>query len=151
MKLFQIFLFSIIAMTNVFAQDLNQRSGSDIEKEVTAVLNEYLASFNSQDIHAWERTMHFPHYRLASGSMSVQSGPGELPVEAVRRLVGEDWDHSTWETMDFVHLSELKVHVDTKFARHREDGSIMGMYDSLYILTKENGRWGVKMRSSFAR
>ena len=26
-----------------------------------------------------------------------------------------------------------------------------GTYDSLYILTKENGRWGVKLRSSFAR
>jgi len=43
------------------------------------------------------------------------------------------------------------VHVDTKFSRYREDGSLIGSFDSLYIVTKEDGRWGVKLRSSFAQ
>jgi len=42
------------------------------------------------------------------------------------------------------------VHVDTKFTRCRADGSVISSYESLYILTKEEGRWGVKLRSSFA-
>jgi hypothetical protein len=50
-----------------------------------------------------------------------------------------------------VHASDDKIHVDTRFTRFRADGSRLGSYDSLYIVTKQNGRWGVKMRSSFAR
>ncbi len=31
----------------------------------------------------------------------------------------------------------------------REDSDVIGSFESLYILAKENGRWGIKMRSSF--
>jgi hypothetical protein len=40
--------------------------------------------------------------------------------------------------------------VDTLFLRYRADGSLIGSFESLYVLTKEQGRWGVKLRSSFA-
>ena len=85
--------------------------------------------------------------------MRIQNGPGELPADVLRRLLGlgEEWHHSAWEKRRILHWSESKVHVDTKFSRYREDGSVIASYDSLYILTKEDGRWGVKMFSSFAR
>ena len=40
-------------------------------------------------------------------------------------------------------------HVDTQFTRYREDGSVIAAHDSLYVLTCENNKWGVKMRSSY--
>ena len=46
-------------------------------------------------------------------------------------------------------MSDSKVHVDTEFTRYRKDGSALGRFESLYIVTKEEGRWGIKMRSSF--
>ena len=49
-----------------------------------------------------------------------------------------------------VHVGPTKVHIDTQFTRYREDGSVIATYESLYIVTLEDGRWGVKMRSSFA-
>ena len=42
------------------------------------------------------------------------------------------------------------VHIDTRFTRYRADGSVLVSYDSLYIVTKQSGRWGVLARSSFA-
>ena len=33
---------------------------------------------------------------------------------------------------------------------YRKDGSIIGSFESLYVVTKEQGRWGVKLRSSMA-
>ena len=30
------------------------------------------------------------------------------------------------------------------------DGSVIGGFDSIYVITCENGHWGVKARSSFA-
>jgi hypothetical protein len=46
--------------------------------------------------------------------------------------------------------SPAKVHVATRFARLREDGSEIISYDSLYVLTLQDGQWGIKGRSSFA-
>jgi hypothetical protein len=143
-------LLSVLAVTNACAQRSAPPGAAEIEKAVMTVLDEYMTSFNALDMKAWERTMHFPHYRLASGEMRIQKGPGELPVDVLRAALGEKWHHSAWQKKSLVHWSKAKVHVDTKFARYREDGSVIASYDSLYILTKEDGRWGVKMRSSLA-
>ena len=40
-----------------------------------------------------------------------------------------------------------KVHIDARITRHRRDGSISGTYDVIYVVTRENGRWGMKALS----
>jgi hypothetical protein len=42
------------------------------------------------------------------------------------------------------------VHVATRFSRHRADGSVYESFQSLYVIEKVDGRWGVRARSSFA-
>ena len=123
-----------------------------IEKEVMVVLDEFMASFSAGDAERHPETYHFPHYRLARGTMSVW----ETKEDAIRAhvtifevLPDTGWHHSAWVHRRFVTIGENKVHVDTRFGRYREDGSEIGTYDSLYVLTKKDGRWAVKMRSSF--
>ena len=120
-------------------------------REVQEVLDAFMEAFNRLDVAAWERTFHFPHYRLASGDMSVLDQPGQQDgSELRRRLEASGWHHSAWERREIVHLSADKAHVDTRFVRYRADGSVLAAFDSLYVLTKKEGRWGVKLRSSFA-
>jgi len=123
----------------------------DIESEVMRLLDDYMSAWNRKDLAAWERTFHFPHYRLASGKMNVLERPGLQDATRIWASVGSDWHHSRWDRRRIVHSSADKVHVDTKFTRCRADGSVIGSFESLYIVTKEDGRWGVKMRSSFAQ
>ena len=122
----------------------------DVESEVMRLLDDYMSSWNRKDLAAWERTFHFPHYRLASGNMTVLERPGLQDATRVWGSAGSDWHHSRWDRRRIIHSSPDKVHVDTQFTRCRVDGSVIGSFESLYILTKEDGRWGVKMRSSFA-
>jgi hypothetical protein len=122
----------------------------DVEREVMRVLDDYMTAWNQKDLAAWESTFHFPHYRLAGGRMAVLERAGLQDATQVWRAAGSDWHHSRWDRRRIIHSSPDKVHVDTKFTRCRADGSVIGSFDSLYILTKEEGRWGVKMRSSFA-
>jgi len=122
----------------------------DVESEVMRLLDDYMNAWNRKDLVAWERTFHFPHYRLASGKMTVLDRPGLQDATRVWGSAGSDWHHSRWDRRRIIHLSPDKVHVDTKFTRCRADGSVISSVESLYILTKEDGRWGVKMRSSFA-
>lgn len=121
-----------------------------LERAAMEVLDEYMAGWNAKDTARWERTFHFPHYRLASGKMSVLEKAGMQPQELWQRMAESGWHHSRWDRRVIVHATAEKIHVDTRFSRYRADGSLIGAYDSLYILTFEGGRWGVKMRSSFA-
>lgn len=140
----------------VSAQTSVIESGSHgIDPRVSAavfqVLDEYMATFNAKDLKGWEDTYQFPHYRLAGGKMSVLEKAG---LRDSAKVFGElrkaGWDHSQWDHRNIVQASADKVHVDTRFSRFRADSSLIGHYESLYILTKENGRWGVKFRSSYA-
>ena len=121
-----------------------------VEKAVMQTLKDYMDAFNRLDVPAFERTLHFPHYRLASGQMTVLDRPGLQSAEQFRRALGSDWDHSQWGRLRIIHWSPDKVHVDTLFTRYRKDGSVINAFESLYVVTKEEGRWGVKLRSSMA-
>jgi hypothetical protein len=61
-----------------------------------------------------------------------------------------EWDHSAWERRNVIHAGPDKVHFDTRFTRYRKDGSVIGGFDSIYVVTCEDGHWGVKARSSYA-
>ena len=42
---------------------------------------------------------------------------------------------------------EGKVHVAVDFTRYREDGSAIGHYFSLYVVTRQDGHWGIQVGS----
>ena len=143
----------IVLMTSIVIASPPKPNDSDprIEAEVMKVLDDYMSAWNRKDLTAWERTFQFPHYRLASGRMTVLDRPGMQDAARVWASAGSDWHHSKWDRRHVINASADKVHVDTKFTRYRADGSKIGTFESLYILTKENGRWGVKLRSSYAQ
>jgi hypothetical protein len=144
-----IFLICVMPLVSVQAQPATE---SEIESAVMKVLDEWMVAFNKMDMKAWEKTFHFPHDRLAGGDMKILKKAGEQNGTLIKlyfKTMG--WHHSAWNHRRIIHLSETKVHVDTKFTRYREDGSIIGTFESLYVLTYEKGRWGIKLRSSFAR
>ena len=130
------------------------------DRAIMAVLDVYMDGLNALDLERHVSTYHFPHYRHASGKIAVWATPEEaLPVlvmpeaerlEAVRAVLEPDWVRSEWTRRDIVQADAEKVHVATTFVRLRADGSVIKTFDSLYVLTFEDGRWGIRGRSSFA-
>jgi hypothetical protein len=112
-------------------------------------LDDFLAAFNARDLEAYERTFNFPSVRLASNRMVVIERGFHKPVMFERGALSE-WHHSAWERREVIHAGADKVHLDTRFVRYRADGSVLGAFDSVYVVTCEDGHWGVKARSSFA-
>ena len=130
------------------------------DAEVMRVLDQFMAALNALDVEGHVATYHFPHYRHASGEIVVWQSASEampildVPVEerraALRSALEPDWHRSEWTRREIVQGDGEKVHVVTRFVRLRADGSTIKTYDSLYVLTREGGRWGIKGRSSFA-
>ena len=136
------------------------QADSQRDAAVMAVLDRYMDALNELDIEGHLATYHFPHYRHASGKIVLWLTPEEAnPMLGVssderrarlRAVLEPDWHRSEWTQREIVQGDERKVHVVTRFERLREDGSVIKAFDSLYVLTHEDGRWGIRGRSSFA-
>ncbi|WP_374472644.1 hypothetical protein [Phenylobacterium sp.] len=113
------------------------------------VLDDFMAAFNARDVEAWDRTFNFPSVRLASGRLVILQ-PGDHRPGMFGEGALAEWDHSAWERREVIHAGPDKVHFDTRFTRYRKDGSVIGGFDSVYVVTLEDGHWGVKIRSSYA-
>jgi hypothetical protein len=114
-----------------------------------AVLDRFMRALNAGDETALLATLHFPHYRLAGGRMQIWETPGPYLGDFLARA-GGDWHHSEWDFRKLIAGGPTKVHLDVQFTRYRADNSVIGRFRSLWIVTKQGGRWAVAARSSFA-
>jgi hypothetical protein len=112
-------------------------------------LDAFMTAFNARDVKAFEKTFNLPSVRLASGKLVIIEAGYHKPEMFERGPLAE-WDLSAWERREVFHAGPDKVHFDTRFTRYRKDGGVIGGFDSVYVVTLEDGHWGVKARSSYA-
>jgi hypothetical protein len=113
------------------------------------VLDRHLAALNAGDASALAQTLHFPHYRLSGVCMTVWEGPDSY-LRDFHARAGEGWHHSAWDFRHPVSTGPEKVQIDVQFSRYRADGSVLGRYRSIWVVTCINRRWAAQLRSSFA-
>ena len=115
-----------------------------------AVLDRFMAALNCRDEPALNATLHFPHVRLASGRVTTWETPGTYRIADFLGRAGDGWHESRWDERTVIHAGPDKVHLAVVFSRWRADGSLIGRYRSIYIVTRLDGGWGIQARSSFA-
>lgn len=124
----------------------------ELEKTGMAVLDDFMTAFNACDENAWAKTLHFPHARLAGGRLQIWGTPEEYirdsQLARLREIAG--WAYSAWDWRNMVQAGEDKLHIAVQFSRYTAEHKKIVSYESFYILTRENDRWGVKFRSSYA-
>ncbi|OUM01588.1 hypothetical protein [Variovorax sp. JS1663] len=133
------------------ANDIDSAAGREaIQALCNAVLDDFMAALNAHDAAGMDACMHFPHTRFAGRSIKVYQAPGDNPMDLFARLQAEDgWRYSRWESREVIQYNTDKAHVALSYTRYRADDSVIGVYESLYVMTCENGRWGIQARSSF--
>lgn len=126
-------------------------SGSN-DRAAIAVMDAFLSAFNARDEAAWADSLHFPHVRLASQTVTVY--PDRAAFLAAMDLdqfaASSGWRYSTWDDMSVIQSSPDKVHIKVKFSRFNDSDELLASFDSLYVIEKIDDRWGVRARSSFA-
>ena len=125
---------------------------ADPAKEAIHSFERWTLGFNTRDIDKMVAEMHFPHMRL-SGSQ-FQTWPTEedfrAPQDAMTEsLRAEGWHTTETKSNDPVQVGDEKVHLAIRQSRQRADGTEYNGFDTLWIFTKVDGRWGVQFRSSF--
>jgi hypothetical protein len=119
------------------------------EQAALGVVDAYLAGLNARDTAAIRAAFNFPHLRIgAKGNLARFETPGDYDFGHFLRGVSSDgWHHTGWDRTEVVFATEGKVHVAVDFTRYREDGSVIGRYFSLYIVTCQDGHWGIQVGS----
>merc|ERR1712217_993085 len=113
-------------------------------------------TWNVKDADSHAEAYIFPSYRIAGHAPTCTV----ISEEVFRRTMAtsfkhlqenDDWHHSAWDRRTAIWSEPDKVHFDCCFTRYREDGSIIGVYESIYIVARDSsGKWGVILRSSSA-
>ena len=71
-----------------------------------------------------------------------------MDFEAFAERTG--WHHSAWDSREIFQSGKNKVHIAVQFTRYDSDDNKIATYNSLYIVTHLDGKWGTQARSSFA-
>jgi len=116
--------------------------------DARAALDEYFRAWNAADNDAIAEISNFPRLSLGTnGQIVVRETPEEIAIDFDLLRAAEGWDHSTLDLVDAVQVSEDKVHFKIIFSRRRADGSPYRTAPGLYVVTKQNGHWGLQLQS----
>ena len=111
----------------------------------------YLDAVNRRDVEAFAATLHYPHYRVARGGIQVWEQAGDLTsTMRFERLASTGWVRSEWDAIDPVQVSSDGVNVALELSRYDADEERIAQFHTHYLVTRQDGRWGIKARSSFA-
>jgi len=126
---------------------------SDAEENAVNTAINYHDAFNEGDVTKTNLFLNFPHARVgADGKLVIAEKPRDmLPADFFTRFRTEyGWNHTCCDSRTVIQSNESKVHLMVTFSRYRKDGSKIGTFPSLWVITKQDGHWGIKMRSSHA-
>ena len=121
-------------------------------EEVKAAFRRWLEGFNARDSDVMIAEMHFPHLRLARTQFDSWDTPADWLAghdALTEKLLAEDWDHTDLVSMEAIQISDEKVHLMMRQSRKKKNGGEYSGFDTLWVFTKDGGRWGAKLRSSF--
>jgi hypothetical protein len=122
------------------------------EAAALKAVRDYIDAFHSRDPKACAATLNYPHVRIASGSLRVWETAEEyarwMDFDQFIRETG--WHHSSWDSMRAIQISTKGVNVALVFTRYDAKGKKIATYKTLYLVTNQDGHWGVRARSSFA-
>jgi hypothetical protein len=143
-------LLAVLALAGATARAETPEEGAI--REALAVMDAFMAAFNARDVPAWADTLVYPHVRIASGKVAVF--PDRDAYIATHDMnafaAGTGWARSAWDDLEVVQASPDKVHIAVRFTRYDAEDRVISAFDSLYVVERVDGRWGVRARSSFA-
>ena len=116
--------------------------------EARRSLEAFLVAWNKADIAAVRAELNFPHVTVGpSGHIFVVAEPEAFTTDFAKMRAEEQWGYSVFDDYRMFDASPLKVHCDVRVLRFHPDGTQYFAGRVLYIVTQQNGHWGMQVRS----
>lgn len=122
--------------------------GEDAASAARGALDEYIRAWNDEDNDAIAAITNFPRISIGlNGQIVVRDNPEEIVVDFDLLRAAEGWDHTTLDLVDATQVSPDKVHFRVVTSRRRADGSPYRTTPALYVVTNQDGQWGLQVQS----
>jgi len=132
--------------------DLSEAERETNASAAVAVINRYLEAFNARDEEAMVATFQFPHVRVGGGEVRVSNSAAEymdsFDFDAFAERLG--WVRSEWDTVEAVQVGARGVNLAISGTRYGPGGSKIHSFDGLYLITEQDGRWGIRAGSGMS-
>ena len=120
------------------------------EEGARATVLDFFTAFNAADNGELRKTINLTHaFLLGNGNLMAAedaSGPGvSMNFDAMRQR--ENWHMSSIDSMEAVSVSANQVAFEIIFSRYHPNGIKYRTVPALWILTRQDGQWGVQFRS----
>jgi hypothetical protein len=125
---------------------------SDPGQEAIDAFMRWADGFNNRDVPAMLAEMHFPHMRLSGSEFQTWETPEDFARpqdDMTRELRAEGWHITITKSIEAIQAGPGKAHLKIRQSRQHMDGSEYNGFDTLWLFTKIDGKWGVQFRSSF--
>lgn len=125
-------------------------SAEDPKAAAAEALSRFISAWNQGNNDAVRATLNYPHLTLfGAGQMSVAENPGEFSTDFEGMREEEGWARSDLRLLGFPRVSADQVHVEAAYTRYdAEDAPYRSGY-VYYIVTKQDGHWGMQFRMPF--
>lgn len=130
--------------------DLSESEREANSAAAVAAVERYLEAFNDRDEAAMTAALVFPHVRVGRGGVRVWKSAAEyvdgFDFDAFAERLG--WERSQAETMDAIQVGARGVNVAVRITRFGSGGARIHSFDTIYLVTENDGRWGIRAGSS---
>ncbi len=115
------------------------------------IIQQYISAFNSRNANLMADLFNFPHIRFANEKAWVISKEQYLKnQENVTKLLNkETWNETKIKSIETIQSGAKKAHFKIHFLRLDSENKIIHDFETLWIVTKLNGHWGIQFRSTF--
>ena len=125
----------------------------DSIQEATNSFHRWNNAWNTGDVEKQIQEMHFPNVRLDGenrfDTLETADDFWLQQASITARLEEEKWHHTSALSIHSTQAGSGKVHLVIRQSRQHADGTEYHGFNTLWIFTKIDDRWGVQFRSSF--
>ncbi len=134
-----------LLMGYISATGMSQSEG---EASARKAVDDFFASFNARDEEGAKKCLHYPHVHITGTETRMFNNPEELDLGFGHLIASEGWHHSTLDSCTVRQNGEDKIHLEIRFSRYNAEGIRYATFQSIWIVTRTDGHWGIQCRSS---
>lgn len=134
--------------------NVNDAIVSQAERAATDVLERHMVARNSEDAKGIAAEYNYTEIRLAGRQIGRTESEESATVfeekVVMPFLKATGWKRSEWDKIKIVQSSSNKVHFELIFSRFDAQGNRYLTSPTFWAVTKQDNKWGIKLRSSYA-
>jgi len=133
------------------------QSAQQWEREARGAIELYFRGANMRDPDAYYGGWNFPHYGVGgNGRITTSVASREDAQELIRKgeprpawkaMEREGWVRTSLDLAEAVLVGPDKVHFKIVWSRHNASGAAYRSEAGLWIVTRQDGHWGLQLRS----